>query len=213
MNDSIKHQGQRNLLVNELRRKAITDECVLQAIARVPRHLFIDISFKHLAYKDQALPIDSGQTISQPYTVAFQTQLLQVKKNDKILEIGTGSGYQAAILIEMGAQLFTIERNRALFAKTQHLMLQLGYHAHYFLGDGYEGKKSYAPFDKIIMTAGAVEIPNALLQQLCTGGRLVAPIGDISSQVMTLIQKTGDNEFQKSTHGFFSFVPMLKGLS
>jgi len=211
MTDSFLAKGKRKKLVEELRRKGITDEDVLRAINKVPRHDFMDPAFLNHAYIDKAFPISSGQTISQPYTVAVQTQLLQVKKRDKILEIGTGSGYQAAILAEMGAKVYTIERYRELYLKAQAIFLSLGYNADFFYGDGWEGKPQYGPFDGIIITAATAEIPEKIPKQLKTGGRLVVPIGNNISQVMTLVIRTGENEFEYSSHGSFAFVPLLKG--
>lgn len=211
MTDTFEAKGKRKKLVSELRQKGIVDEDVLRAIDTVPRHLFMDPAFLIHAYVDKAFPITSGQTISQPYTVAVQTSLLQVKKRDKILEIGTGSGYQAAVLAEMGAKVYTIERFRELFIKAQGILTSLGYSADFFYGDGYEGKPQYGPFDGIIITAAAREIPQALLQQLKTGGRLVIPLGNSSSQVMTVVERTGPDSFEHSEHGNFVFVPMLKG--
>ncbi|HEX7494942.1 MAG TPA: protein-L-isoaspartate(D-aspartate) O-methyltransferase [Bacteroidales bacterium] len=211
MTDTFEAKGKRKKLVSELRQKGIVDEDVLRAIDTVPRHLFMDPAFLIHAYVDKAFPITSGQTISQPYTVAVQTSLLRVKKRDKILEIGTGSGYQAAVLAEMGAKVYTIERFRELFIKAQGILTSLGYSADFFFGDGYEGKSQYGPFDGIIITAAALEIPQALLQQLKTGGRLVIPLGNSSSQVMTVVERTGPDSFEHSEHGNFIFVPMLKG--
>jgi protein-L-isoaspartate(D-aspartate) O-methyltransferase len=211
IDDSFEAKGKRKKLVDELRRKGIDDEEVLRAIGTVPRHIFMDPAFLNHAYVDKAFPITSGQTISQPYTVAIQTLLLQVKKRDKILEIGTGSGYQAAILAEMGAKVYTIERFRELFLKAQVKLTSLGYSADFFYGDGYEGKPQYGPFEGIIITAAVSEIPEILLKQLKTGGRLVVPLGGGGTQVMTLVQRTGEDTFNYSSHGFFAFVPMLKG--
>jgi protein-L-isoaspartate(D-aspartate) O-methyltransferase len=171
----------------------------------------MDPAFLNHAYIDKAFPISSGQTISQPYTVAVQTQLLQVKKRDKILEIGTGSGYQAAVLAEMGAKVYTIERYRELYLKAQAIFLSLGYNADFFYGDGYEGKPQYGPFDGIIITAATAEIPEKLPKQLKIGGRLVIPIGNSISQVMTLVIRNGEDNFEYSSHGSFVFVPLLKG--
>jgi len=211
MTDTFEAKGKRKKLVAELRQKGITDEDVLKAIDTVPRHLFMDHAFFIHAYVDKAFPITSGQTISQPYTVAIQTSLLRVKKRDKILEIGTGSGYQAAILAEMGAKVYTIERFRELFLKAQRILTSLGYSADFFYGDGYEGKSQYGPFDGIIITAAAPEVPEALLNQLKTGGRLVVPVGNSGSQVMTVVERTGPESYERSEHGNFIFVPMLKG--
>jgi protein-L-isoaspartate(D-aspartate) O-methyltransferase len=212
MTDTFEAKGKRKKLVAELRLKGISDEDVLRAIDMVPRHLFMDPAFLSHAYADKAFPLTSGQTISQPYTVAVQSSLLKVKKRDKILEIGTGSGYQAAILAEMGAKVYTIERHRELFIKAQRTLTSLGYSADFFYGDGYEGKAQYGPYDGIIITASAQEIPVALLQQLKTGGRLVIPIGSSGSQVMTVVVRTGEESFEHSEHGNFVFVPMLKGI-
>jgi protein-L-isoaspartate(D-aspartate) O-methyltransferase len=211
MTDSFLAKGKRKKLVDELRRKGIDDEDVLRAINKVPRHDFMDPAFLNHAYLDKAFPISSGQTISQPYTVAVQTALLQVKKRDKILEIGTGSGYQCAVLSEMGAKVYTIERYRELYLKAQRTLASLGYTADFFYGDGYEGKLQYGPFDGIIITAATKEIPEKLPPQLKIGGRMVIPIGSAESQVMTLIVRKGEDNYEYSTHGSFVFVPMLKG--
>lgn len=211
MTDSFLAKGKRKKLVDELRRKGITDEGVLTAINKVPRHDFMDHAFLNHAYFDKAFPISSGQTISQPYTVAVQTELLHVKKRDKILEIGTGSGYQAAILAEMGAKVYTIERFRELYLNAQRTLTSLGYAADFFYGDGYEGKPQYGPFDGIIITAATPEIPEKLPPQLKIGGRLVVPLGTGISQVMTLVIRKGEDEFEYSSHGSFVFVPLLKG--
>ena len=211
MTDSFLAKGKRKKLVEELRQKGITDEEVLRAINAVPRHDFMDPAFLNHAYIDKAFPITSGQTISQPYTVAVQTELLQVKKRDKILEIGTGSWYQAAILAEMGAKVYTIERYRELFIKAQRTFSSLGYTADFFYGDGYEGKPQYGPFDGIIITEATKEIPEKLPKQLKIGGRLVIPLGTSISQVMTLVIRKGEDDFEYSSHGTFVFVPLLKG--
>jgi len=211
MEDTYRHKGLRRLLVEEIRKKGIIDETVLDAIGRVPRHAFMDSGFINFSYKDSAFPIRSGQTISQPYTVAFQTQLLEVKPHDKVLEIGTGSGYQAAVLYEMGANVHTIERHRELYVKSQQLLHQLGYRMHFFYGDGYAGLPAYAPFNKILVTAGATEIPETLVQQLKIGGRMVIPVGGNDGQEMTLVVKKSDTETEVTYHGAFIFVPFLKG--
>jgi len=211
MTDSFLAKGKRKKLVEELRRKGITDEEVLRAINTVPRHDFMDPAFLNHAYTDKAFPISAGQTISQPYTVAVQTQLLQVKKRDKILEIGTGSGYQCAILAEMGAKVYTIERYKELYLKAQKTLLALGYTADFFYGDGYEGKPQYGPYNGIVITAATPEIPEKLLRQLKAGGRLVVPLGNSISQVMTLVICKGEDDFEYSSHGSFVFVPMIKG--
>jgi len=211
MTDSFEAKGKRKKLVDELRKKGISDEGVLMAINAVPRHLFMDPAFLNHAYVDKAFPISSGQTISQPYTVAVQTSLLRVKKWDKILEIGTGSGYQAAILAEMGARVYTIERYRKLYLKAQRTLSSLGYSADFFFGDGNEGKPQYGPFDGIIITAATSEVPKKLLAQLKTGGRLVVPLGRGSSQIMTVVERKSEDEYVYSSHGSFVFVPLLKG--
>jgi protein-L-isoaspartate(D-aspartate) O-methyltransferase len=212
MTDTFEAKGKRKKLVAELRLKGISDESVLRAINTVPRDLFMDPAFLSHAYVDKAFPISSGQTISQPYTVAVQSSLLRVKKRNKILEIGTGSGYQAAILAEMGAKVYTIERFRELFIKAQGILTSLGYSADFFYGDGYQGKPQYGPFDGIIITAAAPEVPEALLHQLKTGGRLVVPLGNSTTQIMTVVERTGPDTFERSEHGNFVFVPMLKGI-
>lgn len=211
MEDSFLHKGLRKKLVEEIKQKGIKNADVLDAINRVPRHLFMDSSFVHFAYKDQAFPIAANQTISQPYTVAFQTELLDIKKGDKVLEIGTGSGYQAAVLLEMGATVFTIERQKILNLGARGLLPKIGYRPHFFYGDGFEGLPSYAPFDKILVTAGAIEIPKKLIEQLKPGGKMVIPLGGRSTQSMTLIEKISRENVKISEHGAFVFVPMLKG--
>ncbi len=213
MKDTYRHKGLRKNLVEEVHTKGIDDQRVLEAIMRVPRHLFMDTSFVQYAYKDQAFPIGCGQTISQPYTVAYQTQLLDLRRHDKVLEVGTGSGYQAAILVEMGAKVYTVERQRELFIKAQSFLPSIGYKANFFYGDGYEGLESYAPFDRILVTAGATEVPEKLKVQLKTGGIMVVPLGDSNSQVMTRIEKKGEDEYIETEHGRFVFVPLLKGKS
>ncbi len=210
-NNNLRHQGMRKRLVDGLKIKGIRDEKVLAAINNVPRHLFMESSFLNFAYKDQAFPIGAGQTISQPYTVAFQTLLLQVEKNDKILEVGTGSGYQAAVLLEMGAKVFTIERQKELFQKVQKFLPEIGYHPACFFGDGYEGLPAFAPFDKILVTAGAPSVPDALKEQLKIGGRLVIPVGKENRQEMLLVTRVSENEYTTEKHGGFVFVPLLKG--
>lgn len=211
MIDDFEAKGKRKKLVEELRHKGIDDEEVLRAIGKVPRHVFMDPAFLIHAYVDKAFPISSGQTISQPYTVAFQTSLLRIERRSRILEIGTGSGYQAAVLAEMGAKVCTIERFRELYLKAQATLTALGYRADFFYGDGYCGKPQYGPFDGILITAAIDDIPQALLKQLRTGGRLVAPVGKGDSQVMTLVIRQDEDSFEYSTHGLFVFVPMLKG--
>lgn len=210
MKDTHKHKGLRNQLVQTINTKGIVNKEVLKAIGNVPRHLFMDSGFVDFAYQDKAFPIAADQTISQPYTVAFQTELLQVKPNDKILEIGTGSGYQTAVLIEMGAKVFTIERQRELFKKTNFFLPKIGYKPKKIVfGDGYKGLPDDAPFDGIIVTAGAPNVPKVLLSQLKIGGRLVIPIGN-AVQIMTVFVRTSEKDFEKHEHGEFRFVPMLK---
>ncbi len=209
MKDTHKHKGLRNQLVKIISEKGITDKNVLNAIANVPRHLFMDSSFSDFAYQDKAFPIAADQTISQPYTVAFQTELLHIKENHQILEIGTGSGYQTAVLMEMGAKVYTIERQQELFKKTKLFLPKIGYTPKKIVfGDGYKGLPEDAPFDGIIVTAGAPFVPNALLSQLKVGGRLVIPIGD-EEQIMTLFIRTSEKDFEKHELGKFKFVPML----
>ena len=210
-NDGLRHQGMRKKLVEGLKIKGIRDEKVLEAIGKVPRHLFMESSFINFAYKDQAFPIGAGQTISQPYTVAFQTQLLQVAGNEKVLEVGTGSGYQAAVLIEMGARVFTIERQKELFQKVQAFLPEIGYHPALFFGDGYEGLPNFAPFDKILVTAGAPDVPVALKQQLKVGGRMVIPVGNETRQEMLVVTRLTEEDYKSEKHGGFVFVPLLKG--
>lgn len=210
MKDTHKHKGLRNKLVQVINAKGIVNKEVLNAIGKVPRHLFMDSGFIDFAYQDKAFPIAADQTISQPYTVAFQTELLQVKPNDKILEIGTGSGYQTAVLIEMGAKVYTIERQQELFKKTKFFLPKIGYKPKKIVfGDGYKGLPDDAPFDGIIVTAGAPEVPKALLSQLKIGGRLVIPVGDVV-QIMTVFVRTSEKDFEQHEYGEFRFVPMLK---
>jgi protein-L-isoaspartate(D-aspartate) O-methyltransferase len=208
--DTYLHKGLRAKLVRELADKKITDENVLRAIEKVPRHFFFNTAFIKFAYEDKAFPIDAGQTISQPYTVAFQTQLLQVKKGDKILEIGTGSGYQTCILLEMGARVFTIERQKELYDKAKVMFSKMNYFPKMFFGDGYKGLEAFAPFDKILVTAAAPFIPEPLKQQLAIGGRLVIPVGEGKIQEMLLVEKRTESEFVQTSHGLFRFVPMLR---
>ena len=210
--DSFLHKGMRRKLVEQVKSKGIQDQRILDAMLKIPRHAFMDSSFLKLAYQDQAFPISSGQTISQPFTVAFQTELLDLQPYQKVLEIGTGSGYQAAILAELGARVFTIERIRNLFQKAQIIHRELGYQIKFFLGDGYQGLPAFAPFDRILITAAAPVIPEALKQQLVVGGILVAPIGQCDFQIMTKCVRTSIDTFEISTHGNFAFVPMKEGL-
>ncbi len=210
LKDTSKHQGLRNQLANVLVAKGITDKNVLNAIRKIPRHLFIDSSFEAHAYQDKAFPIAAEQTISQPYTVAFQSQTLALKSGEKVLEIGTGSGYQTAVLLELNAEVFTIERQRELFKKTSLFLPKIGYKPKKFIfGDGYIGLKDQAPFDKIIVTAGAPFVPKPLLAQLKIGGMLLIPVGD-ETQIMTLFTRKSAKEFEKQELGDFAFVPMLE---
>lgn len=211
MEDSYRHKGLRKKLTELIRRKGINDECILDAINTIPRHLFMDSSFVEFSYIDQAFPIGTGQTISQPYTVAFQTQLLEIKPFDKVLEIGTGSGYQTAILVELGAKVYTIERQRELFLKAQPILTQLGYKPHFFYGDGYEGIPAYSPYDKILVTAGAPSLPERLLEQLKIGGIMVIPLGGTVGQNMVKVFKKSKDEYIRTEHGAFAFVPLLRG--
>ena len=210
MRDTSKHQGLRNQLATVLQAKGITDRKVLNAIRQIPRHLFIDSSFEDHAYKDKAFPIAAKQTISQPYTVAFQSQTLAIQPNDKVLEIGTGSGYQTAVLLELKAMVFSIERQQELFKKTSLFLPKLGYIPKKFIfGDGYKGLPDQAPFDKIIVTAGAPFVPKPLMAQLKIGGMLLIPVGD-ATQIMTLFIRKSAKEFEKQELGDFAFVPMLE---
>ena len=210
MKDTSKHLGLRNQLANILKKKGITNENVLAPIKSIPRHLFIDSSFEDHAYQDKAFPIAAEQTISQPYTVAFQSQNLSVNPGDSVLEIGTGSGYQTAVLIELGAVVYTIERQHELFKKTSLFLPKLGYKPKKFIfGDGYKGFKEKAPFDKIIVTAGAPFVPKPLLAQLKVGGKLLIPVGD-KKQIMTMFYRKTTKEFEKHELGDFAFVPMLQ---
>ncbi len=210
MKDTAKHQGLRNQLVKTLEQKGITDKNVLEAIQKIPRHLFLNSGFEDYAYQDKAFPIGAGQTISQPYTVAFQSQLLEVQKDHKVLEIGTGSGYQTAVLFMMGAKVYSIERQNELFKSTSLLLPKLGIRPkHLSFGDGYKGLPNYAPFDSIIVTAGAPIIPKPLMAQLKIGGRLVIPVGT-EHQVMTLLVRKNETQFEKHELGEFRFVPLLE---
>ena len=210
MKDTNKHQGLRNQLVKQLQDKGITDVNVLEAIRKIPRHLFLNSSFEDFAYQDKAFPIGAGQTISQPYTVAFQSQLLEVKKGDNVLEIGTGSGYQTAVLVTMGAKVYSVERQNELFKSTSLLLPKLNIRPkHLSFGDGYKGLPQFAPFDSIIVTAGAPIIPQPLMAQLKIGGRLVIPLGD-KEQIMTLLIRKNETQFEKHEFGEFRFVHLLE---
>ncbi len=211
--DNYRHKGMRKSLVEELKNKGISDENVLNAINTVPRHVFLDSSFLNFAYQDKAFPIGSGQTISQPFTVAFQSSLLEIKKNMKVLEIGTGSGYQACVLAEMGAKVFSIERQRKLYTKTKAFLAEFPYRIKMFLGDGNKGLPTYGPFDRIIITAAAPEIPQALIDQLKVGGMMVIPLSENENcQTMLRLTKQEDGSMKRETYGDFRFVPMLEGV-
>lgn len=206
--DNYKQRGLRNKLVKKLREKGISDEHVLAAIGKVPRHFFFDNALLEHAYQDKAFPIGEGQTISQPYTVAFQTEKLQISPNDKVLEIGTGSGYQACILLELGAKVYTVEYNRKLYETTRDFLPKMGYKPYFFYGDGTRGLPAKAPFDKIIVTAGAPVVPIALTDQLAEGGILVIPVGDRERQIMLRIRKKDGNLIEEK-FDYFAFVPLL----
>jgi protein-L-isoaspartate(D-aspartate) O-methyltransferase len=210
--DSYRHKGMRKKLMDLLREKGITDEGVLCAMHQIPRHFFLDTALDNIAYEDRAFPIGDGQTISQPYTVAYQSQLLQVKPGEKILEIGTGSIYQASVLAEMGAKVFTIERQKNLFEKSKQFIFKNKYtNLKFFYGDGFEGLPTYAPFDKVIITAAAPFIPPKLIQQLKTGGLMIVPVDEDDHQRMLRLTKKADGCFTEEAFENFSFVPMLTG--
>jgi protein-L-isoaspartate(D-aspartate) O-methyltransferase len=210
--DTYRHKGLRKKLVDHLKEKGITDERVLDAILQLPRHYFLDSAFDDKAYEDKAFPIAVGQTISQPYTVAYQSQLLEIKPFDKVLEIGTGSAYQACVLAEMGAQVFTIERQKTLFDQNRGFSYLKKYpNIKFFYGDGFEGLPTYAPFDKVIITAAAPFIPEKLLAQLKTGGKMVIPVGEGAVQRMLRLTKNADGGYSEEVFDNFSFVPMLGG--
>jgi len=210
--DTYKHKGLRKKLVDSIKEKGINDEKVLNAIMNVPRHFFLDTAFDRIAYEDKAFPIQEGQTISQPYTVAYQTQLLEVRPYERILEIGTGSAYQATVLAEMGANVLTIERQKKLFELNKEFVFKKKYpNIKFFYGDGFEGLPTYAPFDKILITAAAPFIPPKLIEQLKSGGKMVIPLDDNGLQKMKRITKNEDGSYDEETFSNFSFVPMLKG--
>ena len=210
MKDDYKHKGMRRKLVQVVKSKGIHNEQVLAAIGKIPRHFFLqDSALLEHAYQDKAFPIGEGQTISQPYTVAFQSELLNIKKGDKVLEIGTGSGYQAIVLMELGAEVYTIEYQRKLYEKTKDFLPKLGYRAHFFYGDGSLGMPRFAPFDKIIVTAGAPTVPNALIDQLKVGGMLVIPVGNAKVQKMLRLTKVAEKKIRKEEFTDFRFVPLL----
>jgi protein-L-isoaspartate(D-aspartate) O-methyltransferase len=210
--DTYRHKGLRKELVELLRQKGISDENVLAAIEAIPRHAFFDKAFMEHAYEDKAFQIGDGQTISQPYTVAYQSEMLQLERGMKVLEVGTGSGYQAAVLAEMKVKVFSIERFRSLYNRSKAMLQDLGYHTvKTFFGDGFDGLPAYAPFDRILITAAAPEVPSTLLEQLKTGGIMVVPLGRGDDQTMLRISKTGENRFETVEGETFRFVPMLPG--
>jgi len=207
--DNYREQGARKQLVRHLEKRGIEDRGVLRAIGKVPRHFFFDETFWNRAYRDEAFPIGDGQTISQPYTVAYQSELLHVKQGDRILEIGTGSGYQTCILLELGAEVYTIERQENLYQRTVRVLPHMGYQPHFFLGDGSRGIPQHAPYDKILVTAGAPFVPEVMLRQLTPGGLLVIPVGDEKSQKMVTILRIGENDFERIELDSFRFVPLV----
>jgi protein-L-isoaspartate(D-aspartate) O-methyltransferase len=207
--DTFRHKGLRKKLVDLIRSKGIRDERVLSAIETLPRHFFFDSGFLEFAYEDKAFPIGEGQTISQPYTVAFQSELLDVRKGDKVLEIGTGSGYQAGILFHMGAKVYSVERQKPLFVKAKEMLPKIGCLVKVYFGDGYNGLPAFAPFDRILVTAGAPYIPQLLIDQLKPGGKMVIPVNEGDNQIMTLVVKKEDGTLDITAHGFFKFVPLL----
>jgi len=209
LEDSYRHRGLRRKLVEIVKEKGIKDINVINALQKIPRHYFFDKAFLEHAYQDKAFPIGEGQTISQPFTVAFQTQLLNIKEGDKVLEIGTGSGYQACILLEMGAQVYTIEYIKKLYERTKKFLPSIGYRAHFFYGDGTKGLPAFSPFDKILVTAAAPKIPKPLIDQLKIGGDLVIPVGDDNLQRMIKLTKKSESKIVKESHDYFSFVPLV----
>ncbi|MFM2145739.1 MAG: hypothetical protein RL732_575 [Bacteroidota bacterium] len=210
--DTYRHKGLRKQLIDQLRQKGITDERVLEVMDRIPRHYFLDSAFDQMAYEDKAFPISEGQTISQPYTVAYQSQLLEVKAFEKVLEVGTGSGYQAMVLAGLGAQVYTIERQKKLFDEQKQFVLRDRYPSiKYFFGDGYLGLPTFGPFDKVLVTAAAPLIPPKLIEQLKPGGKMVIPVGEGEVQLMLRLTKLPDGSFTEESFEQFSFVPMLEG--
>lgn len=208
--DTFRHKGLRKKLVDQIRAKGIKDEHVLAAMESLPRHFFFDSGFLEYAYQDNAFPIGEGQTISQPYTVAFQTELLEVRKGDKVLEVGTGSGYQAGILYHIGAKVYSIERQKPLYVKAKELLPNIGCLVKVYFGDGYNGLPAFAPFDRIIVTAAAPFIPQKLIDQLKVGGKMVIPVNEGDIQIMTLLTKISDHDTEITKHGYFRFVPLLE---
>lgn len=210
MQDTYKHKGMRKQLIQQLREKGISDERILEAFDAIPRHFFLDLAFETQAYSNMAFQIGSGQTISHPYTVAFQTSLLELKKGEKVLEIGTGSGFQTCILCKLGAKVFSIERQKELHLKAKRIIDYFGFTPKLFFGDGYEGKETFAPFDKVLVTCGAPFVPQKLVDQLKVGGVMIIPVGDLDSQEMHKITKLSETEYKEEVYGNFSFVPMLE---
>jgi protein-L-isoaspartate(D-aspartate) O-methyltransferase len=209
MEDNYRHKGMRKSLVRIIKEKGITDTNVIDAIGKIPRHFFFDNALVEHAYQDKAFPIGEGQTISQPYTVAFQSEKLAIKSGEKVLEVGTGSGYQACVLMELGAHVYTIEFNKPLYERTKVFLPKMGYSPKFFFGDGSKGLPSQAPFDKIIVTAGAPTVPSELIKQLNIGGILIIPVGDQKKQKMVKITKETDKKIKKEAFDYFSFVPLL----
>ncbi len=209
MEDSYRHKGMRRALVKKLMQKGINSQKVLDAVGKIPRHYFFDNALIEHAYQDKAFPIGEGQTISQPYTVAFQSEKLEIKPGDKVLEIGTGSGYQACVLVELGARVYTIEYNRVLYERTKVFLPKMGYKPKFFHGDGSKGLPPHAPYDKIIVTAGAPSVPTSLLKQLKVGGIMIIPVGDNKKQKMIRLIKEGERKLRKEVFDNFSFVPLL----
>ncbi len=207
--DTYRHKGMRRTLVNKIREKGIKDQRVLDAIGKVPRHFFFENAFLEHAYQDKAFPIGQGQTISQPFTVAYQTELIEVQPGDKVLEIGTGSGYQCCVLLEMGAKVYTMEYNRVLYEEAKAFLPKIGYQAHFKHGDGTQGWPPFAPFDKIIVTAGGPKIPLTLTEQLAIGGKMVIPVGDTDNQLMYRITRVSETELMEEKFDYFKFVPLL----
>gem|GEM_PF-128331 len=204
-----KFLNRRKKLVEEIRKKGIRDERVLQAIESIPRHIFVDSALENRAYEDGALPIGCGQTISQPFTVAAQTELLEVAKGDKILEIGTGSGYQAAILCYLGANVYSVERHEPLYLSARQILKELGYRPHLKCGDGTLGWSAYAPYDGIVVTAGAPVVPEDLIRQLSVGGRLIVPVGGQNIQTMTRVTRVSEEAFKQEQLKQYKFVPLI----
>ena len=209
LTDTYRHKGLRKNLIEKIRSRDIADENILEAMFKVPRHFYFDGAFLEKAYIDQAFPIAAGQTISQPSTVAIQSTLLRLESGEKVLEIGTGSGYQSAVLCQLDVKVYTIERQKLLFQKSKKLLMKLGCKANVFYGDGFKGLPQFAPFDKILITCGAPFVPEDLLGQLKPGGRMVIPVGTGSIQDMLVVEKRENGEVKKTNHGKFSFVPML----